>query len=194
MRGISRPPTTTAIGRRRRQTARRSCRSMFVIRLPKRSTRTTSPVNSVAGHHRPRQIDRLEVLDALAERHQRDPLGEEPGRRRESIAALEGAADGRPRVLALGQLDDLLRRRLAKHRREHAVVRRHESIVADVGGDAAARRSDARIDDDEEDRAVRKIAIARGELERAGEHVVRGNVVADVDERRIGAHARAPRP
>ena len=37
--------------------------------------------------------------------------------------------------------------------------------------------------------AGRKIAIARGQLERAGQHVVRGNVVADVDQRRVGTHA-----
>ena len=36
----------------------------------------------------------------------------------------------------------------------------------------------------------RKISIARRQLERAGDHVVRGNVVADVDERRVGTDAQ----
>ena len=117
------------------------------------------------------------------------PFARKPGGRRKPIAAFERAADGRQRILALGELDDLLRRRLAKDRRQHAVVGRDESVVADVGGNAAARRADAGIDDDEEDGAGRKIAVARGELERAGKHVVRGNVVADVDQRRIRTDA-----
>ena len=175
-------PSAAPRGRRRRpRSARRraNCsnarRSMLVIRLPKRSTRTTSPVDSVARSTDGRgRSSVLEVVDASCPSDdQRDALGQPAGRRRESIAAFERAADGGPRVLALGELDDPLRRRLAEHRRQHAVVGRDEPVVAGLGGDAAARRADAGIDDDEEDRAGRKVAIARGELERAGEHVVR---------------------
>ena len=70
---------------------------------------------------------------------QRDPLCKEARRRRESIAAFERAADRGPRILALGELDDPFRRRLEEHRGQHAVVGRDEPVVADVGGNAAAR-------------------------------------------------------
>ncbi len=39
-----------------------------------------------------------------------------------------------------------------------------------------------------------KVLVRRGQLERAGQHVVRRDVVRDVDQRRVGADARAPRP
>ena len=51
------------------------------------------------------------------------------------------------------QLDDALRRRLAEHAGEHAVVGRDEPIVAGVRGEPAPPRSDARIDDDQKHRA-----------------------------------------
>ena len=66
----------------------------------------------------------------------------------------------------------LARRRLVEHERQHAVVGRHEPVVARFGGDAAPRRADARIDDDEKDRARRKVPVRRRQLERAGKHVV----------------------
>src|SRR5919204_143944 len=46
--------------------------------------------------------------------------------------------------------DDLLRRMLVEDEGEDAVVGRDDSVLAGLGGDAAARRADAWIDDDEE--------------------------------------------
>ena len=59
----------------------------------------------------------------------------------------------RPGVAPLRELDDPLRRRLAQHQRQHAVVGRDEAIVARLGRDAAPRRADAGVDDREEDGA-----------------------------------------
>src|SRR5439155_8332674 len=111
------------------------------------------------------------------------------GRRREAIASFERAAHRRPCVAPLAQFDDAPRRVLVEDRGEHAVVGRDEFVVPRVGGDAPARRTDAWIDDDEEDRAGRKEFIRSGELQRACKHVVRRNVVRDVDERHVGADA-----
>ena len=103
-----------------------------------------------------RDVEALDRAGGAAERGEIDALGQPGGGRREPIAPFERPADGRPRVLALGQLDDALRRMLVEHRGQHAVVGRHEPVVARFGGDAAARRADAGIDDDEEDRARRE--------------------------------------
>jgi len=54
-----------------------------------------------------------------------------------------------------------------------------------LGGNAASRRSDARIHHDQKDRSRRKIAIRRGELERAGQHVMRRHIVRDVNQRDV---------
>ena len=79
------------------------------------------------------------VGDRAAEGRQLDALGH-PGRGRgEAVAALERPADGRPRVPALGELDDLLRRRLLEHGGQHAVVGRDEPPVPGFGRQAAAR-------------------------------------------------------
>ena len=120
-----------------------------------------------------RDLEALHRARRPAERGEVDALGQPGRRRREAIAPLERAADGRPRVLPLGQLDDPLRRVFVENRRQHAVVGRHEPVVAGVGGDAAARRADAGIDDDEEDRCrpessgTRRRARARRRARRA---------------------------
>ena len=77
------------------------------------------------------------------------------------------------RIAPLRQLDDPLGRRLLQHRRQHAVVRRDEAVVARVDGNAATRRSHSRIDDDEKNRARWKVFVAGGKLERRRHHVVR---------------------
>ena len=63
-------------------------------------------------------------------------------------------------------------------RRQHAVVGRDEPVVAGLGREAAARRSDAGIDDDEEDRAGGKVLVAsRPARARRPSDVVRRDVV-----------------
>jgi hypothetical protein len=136
-----------------------------------------------------REVELLDFVDGPSQRGQLRALGEPRGGRGKAIAALERAAHGRPRVPTLGQFDDFLRRRLPQDHREHAVVGRHEPVVAGVGRESAARRADAGIDDGDEDRAHRKVPVGAGQLQRAGRHVVRRNLVADVDERRVGADA-----
>jgi len=66
---------------------------------------------------------------------------------------------------------------LVEHGGQHAVVRGDELVVAGLGGDASARRSDAGIDDDQEYCAARKVLVRRREFERAGNHIVRGDVM-----------------
>ena len=53
-----------------------------------------------------------------------------------------------------------------QHGREHAVVGRDEPPVAGLGGQAAARGADARVDDDQKDRARREVPIRRRQLVR----------------------------
>ena len=168
---------------------------MLVIRLPKRSTRSTSPsIASVVDARLRRRRAARSRAGRAAERRQLDAL-RQPGRGgREAVAPFERAADRRPRVPPLGQLDDAPRRRSSNTTRQHAVVRRHEPVVAGVGGDAAARRADARIDDDQKDRAGRKVAIGGGELERAGDDVVRRRCRARCRRASRRGRCRARRP
>ena len=73
---------------------------------------------------------------------------------------------------------------------QHAVVGRHERVVAGVGRDAAPRRPDAGIDDDQKNRAGGKILVGGRELERAGRATsCGGDVVRDVDEGDVRADA-----
>jgi hypothetical protein len=90
------------------------------------------------------------------------------------------------RVAPLRQLDDALGPRLLEDAGEHAVVGRNEPVVTRLGNQAAAGGSHARVHDDKEDRASGKVLVAGGQLDRGRHHVVRGNVVADVDQRRVG--------
>jgi hypothetical protein len=151
---------------------------MLLIKLPKRSTRRIWPWDVEVLHRARRSAKRGEI----------DPLGQPGGCGRKAIPPLEGAADGRTPVLPLGQLDDPLGGVFVQNRGQHAIIGRHEAIVAGVGRDAAARRADAGVDDHQEDGAGRKIAVRCGEFERAAEHIMRGHVVRDVDERRVGAN------
>jgi len=163
-------------------------RSMFVIRLPKRSTRTTWPSmrsSCTVG----RGISRRWMLAALRPSAARStPFASH---------AAAGAKRSRPSNVRL----TVGRRTSARSARRFAsadarrarpvstpVVGSHELVAAGIGGNAAARRTDPGIDDDEKDRADWKIAARRGELERAAEHVVRGDLVRDVDERRVGTN------
>ena len=151
---------------------------MLVTRLPNRSTRTTSPTSAARSSRgsgivelQPFAVGRPIAVGSV-------PLRQPAGGGREAIAALECSADRRPRIAPLGQLDDPLRLVLAQDRGQHAVVGRHEPVIARVGDQPAAGRSHAGIDDDEEDGAGGKYLYAGRELERARQHVVRRNVVA----------------
>ena len=125
--------------------------------LPKRSTREHHAGAAVRSPTGARQIELLIVGDRPAERGQGDALGQPAGGGREAIAALERAAHRRPRVLALGQLHDLARGGVSWNTaRQHAVVRRHEPIVAGLGRMPRRAEPDARIDDHEEDGAGRE--------------------------------------
>ena len=161
---------------------------MFVIRLPKRSTRSTSPrtipdPDSTAGFGTSRRCS-APALRPSAPRS--TPFASH---------AAAGANRSRPSNVRL-TVGRAYRRSLSSTtrfggcssttRREHAVVGSDEPIVARVGRNAAPRRSDARIDDDEKDRACGKVPVGGRELEGAGEHVVRRHVVGDVDERDVG--------
>ena len=130
-----------------------SFRSMFVTRLPNRSTRSTSPASrsSLTVGVGNRQL--MNRAGRSAERREIDALREPARGRREAIAPFERPAHGRPRVAPLRHFDDAARGRFPEHGGQHAVVRRHEPVVAGVDDDAAARRSHARIDDHEKDRA-----------------------------------------
>src|SRR6185436_7063702 len=108
--------------------------------------------------------------------------------RREAIPSLKGLADGGPRVARVVELHDPVRWRLIEDDRQHAVVGRDEEMVAAFSGDAAANRADAGIDDYQEDCALREIAVRRRQLECAGEHVMRRDVMGNVNERRVGTH------
>ena len=146
---------------------------MFVTRLPNRSMRSTTPrmpSGSTSGIGMSR---RWTSANRSPERRQLNALREPRGGGRKAIAPFERAADGRPRVAPLGQLDDLLRGRLAQDRGQHAVVGRDEAVVARVGSDAATCRADAGIHDRHEDRARWKVLVGGGELERARQHIVR---------------------
>ncbi len=147
-------------------------------------------VERVALDGRARQIEQHGIVDRPAERVEVDAAQQPGGGRREAIAAFERAADRRPEVAALGQLDDAPGRRVLEDGGEQPVVGRDEAIVPRLGRDAAARRADAGIDDGDEHGAGGEISEAGGELERPAEHVVRGDVVGDVDEREIGADAQ----
>ena len=68
---------------------------------------------------------------------------------------------------------------------QHTVVGRDELVVAGFGRDAPTHRSDAGIDDDEKDCPGWKILVRRGELQRGAQHVVRRQIVGDVNERRV---------
>jgi hypothetical protein len=108
----------------------------------------------------------------------------------EPIAAFERAADRRPRVAALRQLDHLLWRCLEKHGRQHTVVRRDEPPIPCLGNNPPALCSDARIDDDQEDRPGRKVLIRSRQLQRRGPNVVRRQIVGDVDQGDIDRQAQ----
>ena len=71
---------------------------------------------------------------------------------------------------------------------EHAIVGSDELIVAGVGGNPPARRSHAGIDHNKKNRAGWKVPVGGGQLERAGEHVVRRHLMGDVDERDVGTN------
>ena len=92
-------------------------RSMFVIRLPNRSIRTTSPVSPSSAAATRGKSSRWKGPGRAAERGDVHALGQPRRRRREAIATFERAAHRRPRVPALGQLDDALRRMLVAARR-----------------------------------------------------------------------------
>ena len=151
-------------------------------------------VELVVAHFGTRQIQQHRIVHRPAERVELDAAQQPGGGGRESIAAFERAADGRPEIAALGQFDDALGRRVLEDGGEQAVVGRDEAILPHFGRDAAARRTDAGIDDGDEHGPGGEISEAGGELERPAEHVVRGDVVGDVDEREIGADAQARLP
>ena len=157
------PPTAR---RSRRRAASRSTRRAIEVgdQVAEAVDALDHAVESV-GDARPAggHVEPLVVRDAAAQRRQRHALGQPCRGRREPVAALEGAADRRARVLTLGELDDALRRRSSNTADEHAVVGPDEPVVADLGGQAAARRAHAGIDDGEEDGAGREIRVARGE-------------------------------
>ena len=163
-------------------------RSRLVTTLPKRSMRTTTPRSTPSSRFRARQVEHLEVGDRASEgRELNAALGQPSGGRREPIAAFERAADRRPRVAALGQLDHLLWRCLEKDGRQHAVVRRDEPPITGLGDNPTALGPDARIDDDQENRAGRKVLIGRRQLQRRGPNVVRRQFVGDVDQGDVAA-------
>ena len=98
--------------RRRPASRSKTRRSMLVTRLPKRSTRSTCPVmvsgadSSTTGAG----ISSRWIAPAVpAERAQVGALRQPGRRRRKTIAAFERAAHARARVPALGQFDDLAR-------------------------------------------------------------------------------------
>ena len=131
---------------------------------------------AVDADRRPRGLGTVEALHAPGGRPSADssmPLASHAAAGAKRSRPFERAAHRRPRVPPLGQLDDALRRMLVEDGRQHAVVGRDEPVVAGFGRDAAARRSDAGIDDDEKDRAGRKVAVRGRQLERAGDDVVR---------------------
>ena len=83
---------------------------------------------------------------------------------------------------------------LVEDRRQHAVVGRDEPIVAGVGGDAAAGRADAGIDDDEKDRAGWKVPVGGGELERAASTSCGGTSCVMSTSVDVGTDAERRRP
>ena len=137
-------------------------RSTFVIRLPKRSTRSTSAIICASVDYRLRHIQRLPRRAAFGPNAVSSiPLASQAAAGRKPVASLERAADRRPGVPPLRQLDDALGWRLLEDQRQHAVVRRHEPIAAGLGGNRPPGRSDARIDHDDEDRAWRESTCRR---------------------------------
>ena len=114
-------------------------------------------------------------------------------RRREPVAPLERAADRSARVPALRSARPPARGgTLLEHRGQDAVVRRDEPVVARL-----APRSAARDEPTPGSTTTRKIVpggnvpVAGGQLERRRQHVVRRDVVRDVDERRRPGRCRA---
>src|SRR5438874_824143 len=71
-------------------------------------------VDVIGGDVRLRDLEPVNRPRRPPERRHVDPLREPRSGRREAVAPFEGAAHGRPRVFALGELDDLLRRMLVE--------------------------------------------------------------------------------
>ena len=165
-------------------------RSMLVTRLPNRSTQehdarsARDSLTSGCGN-----VDLLIVVHGPSERGKLDALGQPGGGRREPIAPFERAADRRPGVAALGELHDLLRRasratppsarrcrapRTGSRPLSAAMPRRAEPTP----GSTTAKKDGARR---ENTGRTRRAASA------PSTHVVRRDVVRDVDERDVGA-------
>src|SRR5438876_7861718 len=94
-----------------------------------------------------RHLEPVQGTGAPAERAKINAFRQPRGGRRKPIAALERAADRRPRVSSLAQLDDAFRRVAVQDQAEHAVIGRDKFIIANVDGNPAPRGPDAGIDD-----------------------------------------------
>ena len=121
-------------------------------------------------------------MNRAPESRQLNAPGEPRRGRREPIASFERMADRRPGIASLGEVNDPLRRGFVEHRRQHPVVWRDEAVVTDVGGQPPTTRPDAGIDDDQEHAANRKVSIRGGQLERGHLHIVRWDVVGEINE------------
>ena len=176
------------VGRRPRHHLRRS----EVMRLPKPSTWITSPSTTPprlwSGGSVSSTIDGVSgpASDGAAPAASRPAAGAKTSRpwkvgltgsRRKPAPRCGRLRAGRPR----GQ-------------RQNAVVGTDEEAAARGDDQVGARAAHARVDDHHVDRPRGEKRRRLRQRHRAGRHVARRNTVRDVDQRRLRARAKAPRP
>src|SRR4029077_1097052 len=143
--------------------------------------------NAALTDYWPRNVEAVHASGIAPEGGELDALGQPCGGRRKAVASFERPTDRWPRIAALGEFDHAFGGMVVKHQCEDAVVWRDKLVLARISGDPAARRPDAGIDHGDKDRPNREIAIRRRQFEGTGKHIVRRNIVRDVDQRRIRA-------
>ena len=182
---MSTPPGGGSRSKRPRSTLVTACRTG---RCTRGSRRSTSPAPSRAGRSSltgSRRADRARTVECPA-----------PARRRRARSGrvLERAADGRPRVPALGQLHHLPGGVCSKTWVRTPLSGATTPMGAGIGREAAPGGADAGVDHDEEYAAGREVRAGGGQLQRRGPDVVGLDVVSHVHEGGVGADAQYDAP
>ena len=188
------PPTCTAIGRPAAKISTLA-RSIELRTLPKRSAATRRPARTPSTTAAASGASRHGSSTCGPSDASGTPRSDPRRRRREPVAALEGAADLGPRIARLDELDDRARRRRREDAAADAVVGTDVDVQSPASA-AIARRIEPTPGSTTatNDRARGKVRRRRREVARAFSDVVRRDVVRQVDDREVGANVERRRP